>query len=253
MYQVQDLKLLVTMPNSQHKSLDSLSLYNAFRTHSSTDRRLAKALEVLEGAVRLYTPANLAVAFNGGKDATVVVHLARAVVAKYAYENDTSAKLHCLYLLGGDDEFSSVETFVRTQVNDFNLDLVEVCAGFKEGIKLFTKDKSLCTFVMGTRRDDPHGKNMEHFEPSSPGWPRFMRVNPILTWDYHDVWKFLRKFSLPYCEMYDRGYTSIGSVPTTIPNPALCCTDNDGQVSYKPAWMLENASLERAGRISKSK
>ena len=60
---------------------------------------------------------------------------------------------------------------------------------------------------------------------------------------------FLRAFDLPYCALYDGGYTSLGSVPTTSRNPALL---GDGG-AYKPAHLLEDWSLERAGRVSKKK
>ena len=42
------------------------------------------------------------------------------------------------------------------------------------------------------RRGDPNAADQETFCPSSPGWPPFMRVNPILDWSYHDVWSFLQ-------------------------------------------------------------
>lgn len=242
---------------SADHATSALALYEALRARAADDAPLRTALQKLDGALRLYTPRNLAVAFNGGKDATVVMHLARAAVANWARENNCAdSVLHCLYLLpeDGRQEFDRVQRFVQQQVTACSLDVVEVRAGFQEGIRMFnSRQKGTCAFVLGTRRDDPHGKTMEHFEPSTPGWPPFMRVNPILTWDYHTVWAFLRHFNLPYCDMYDHGYTSIGSVDTTVPNPSLAVHAPDGTVSYKPAWQLIDARQERAGRIAKPK
>jgi hypothetical protein len=56
-------------------------------------------------------------------------------------------------------------------------------------------------------------------------WPNCIRAHPILRWDYADVWAYLHGEHLPYCELYDRGYTSLGSTLTTIPHPALCRPD----------------------------
>lgn len=45
-------------------------------------------------------------------------------------------------------------------------------------------------------------------------------------------------------------YTSIGSKHNTRPNPKLAITDDTGNVSYLPAWLLKEGSSERAGRGS---
>ncbi|KAI4963973.1 hypothetical protein ZWY2020_008541 [Hordeum vulgare] len=73
----------------------------------------------------------------------------------------------------------------------------------------------------------------KQFSPSSPGWPPFMRVNPILDWSYRDVWSFLLTCKVKYCSLYDEGDSSTGK-------------------SFRPAYMLSDGRLERAGRAKKT-
>ncbi|CAD7930059.1 unnamed protein product [Amoebophrya sp. A25] len=130
--------------------------------------------------------------------------------------------------------------------------LERTSAGWRDGISSIVeraRPQTLC-FAIGTRKTDPNaGSRPERFEPSS-AWlgpnVTFMRVNPILDWSYHDVWYFLRAFDLPYCALYDQGYTSIGTVKNTRPNEALRISPSD--TDFRPAWTLEDESLERAGR-----
>jgi len=98
---------------------------------------------------------------------------------------------------------------------------------------------------MGTRSTDPRSASLKDFAPTDPGWPQIMRVNPILHWNYEDVWEFILAMKVPYCELYDKGYTSIGAETDTIPNPEL---KNEG--GYDPAYKLLDGTKERAGRLS---
>lgn len=38
------------------------------------------------------------------------------------------------------------------------------------------------------------------------------RVNPIIDWTDEDVWDFIKRYNVPYCELYDCGFKRLGCV-----------------------------------------
>ena len=108
-------------------------------------------------------------------------------------------------------------------------------------------------FILGTRKNDPNAGSQGIYAPSSHYMPPFLRVNPVLNWNYGHVWHFLRTFDLPYCSLYDEGFTSLGTVKDTLPCPALKKDEGGKNGEYWPAYMLKEWDLERAGRIKKPK
>lgn len=37
-------------------------------------------------------------------------------------------------------------------------------------------------------------------------------LNPIIDWSDDDVWEFIKKYKIPYCELYDKGYKRLGCI-----------------------------------------
>lgn len=153
------------------------------------------------------------------------------------------------------------------------------------------KARDIRAIFVGTRRDDPHGPQLSARSWTDKDWPKIERIHPILDWTYSDVWQFLRcphlgtaqetysgsgltreqltkeygvaggaSQGVPYCLLYDQGYTSLGSTFNTLPNPELRIETEQGEQEvevgdarargrWKPAYMLKDATLERAGRV----
>jgi phosphoadenosine phosphosulfate reductase len=43
------------------------------------------------------------------------------------------------------------------------------------------------------------------------------KANPLADWSEREVWAYIRRHGVPYNELHDRGYASIGCVPCTLP------------------------------------
>jgi FAD synthetase len=72
--------------------------------------------------------------------------------------------------------------------------------------------------------------------------------------------QFIRYLEIPYCSLYDEGYTSLGGTLDTHPNPKLAVKDastvsspnstapNRPHAKFRPAYELTDDDEERLGR-----
>ena len=112
---------------------------------------------------------------------------------------------------------------------------------------MFSKSDFNAIFL-GVRKTDPEGKDLTFFKDTTKGWPKATRVFPILNWDYSDIWEYLDKLNIPTCSLYERGYTSIGTIKDSFPNSDLY---DPVSKTYRPARELRDPKDERKGREKK--
>ncbi|XP_064600367.1 FAD synthase-like isoform X2 [Liolophura sinensis] len=213
---------------------------------SQFSQRVRHSVRVVEECLERYRLEEICVGFNGGKDCTVLLHVFYAVVKK-KYP-DFQGKLNSLYIQSK-SPFPEVLQFIQTSKDSYNLNQLSFEGRIKECLgQLQQLHPEIKAVLMGTRETDPYSSHLDAFSMTDQDWPQYMRVNPLLQWGYQDVWKFLRDLSLPYCKLYDRGYTSLGSMDNTHPNPSLQYIDSHGVLRYKPAYQLSEDHRERDGR-----
>ncbi|KAL5135360.1 putative FAD synthase [Glycine soja] len=222
------------------------------------DRRLQtkynNATYVVQRALALYSIEEVAFSFNGGKDSTVLLHILRAGYFLHKKgQNSVNGDLkdfpiRTIYF-ESPCAFPEINSFTYDTAAIYGLQIDTISLDFKSGLEALLKEKPIRAIFLGVRIGDPTAVGQEQFSPSSPGWPPFMRLNPILDWSYRDVWAFLLTCKVNYCSLYDQGYTSIGSIYDTVPNSLLCISNSSNK--FKPAYLLADGRLERAGRAKR--
>jgi FAD synthetase len=229
--------------------------------------QLRVSMGVIEEALQKYSPNEISISYNGGKDCLVMLiavlacfasrfesHAPSEVALESATTNGNTAHddefpetLEALYIVAP-DSFSEVDSFVATSSADYHLQVSRYVLPMRKGLEEFLADRpSVKAIFVGTRRTDPHGQNLKHFDPTDPSWPTVMRIHPVIDWHYTEIWAFIRHLGIPYCCLYDLGYTSLGGTKDTHPNPRLKRSDSEGN-GFRPAYELESDQQERLGR-----
>ncbi|CAM9171503.1 unnamed protein product [Pylaiella littoralis] len=212
--------------------------------------KLAQGLHAVRRALDDFGGGGLAISFNGGKDACVVLYLLLFVLAErdelWRLSSSTTGRERIPVVYFEKEEFPEIEAFIKEVSDSYGFEFLRYAVSYKDGMQNLVDSRGIEGVIMGQRRGDPWTESMDIFTPSTPGWAKFTRVNPALEWKFCDVWRLLRGSGLPYCVLYDQGYTSLGERGDTAKNEALRLPDG----GYRPAYELaeQEEHLERAPR-----
>ncbi len=192
----------------------------------SLREKIQKSNKILQQAFLDHSPRGIVVAWTGGKDSTVLLHMIRelhgGVVPIRVYFNDSGL------------EFPEVLEFIDRYEREWCLDLIRHKHSTKDqkllretvdpliareakvhSIERAITEFDIDAFIVGIRADEHEARSEEKAIAKKHN---HMRYHPIIHFTEEDVWKYIRDFSVPYVSLYDKGYRSLGEKPFTKPS-----------------------------------
>lgn len=193
------------------------------------DKKTKKSKEIILKTLKRFDKNKTAVAWTGGKDSTVLLHIIRECFdGKIPFPvmfNDSTM------------EFEEVYAFIDELKKKWQLNLIKVLHLENElrefhatpeherkrelsrtmkisVIKKALKKYGFEAFVVGIRWDEHKSRAKETYFSKRTS---HTRVHPILHFTESDIWDYIKKFKVPYVSLYDKGYRSLGEKPFTKP------------------------------------
>jgi thioredoxin-dependent adenylylsulfate APS reductase len=200
--------------------------------HEAAERfEHASARELLTWALETFHP-RMAISAAGGVDGMAIVDMAwRIDPTVRVFTLDTGRLPPETYALfeeirdryGIDVEFefperADVEDLVRRNGPNLmyrSLDLRLACCEIRKVRPLTRKLGTLDAWVAGLRREQwKSRRNIAKVELDREHGG-IVKINPLADWTLDQVWDYVRKNEVPYHELFDHGYSSIGCAPCT--------------------------------------
>ena len=185
------------------------------------------AKEVLEHSVERFHP-NLYVATSFQKESSVLVHMLHEIEPEARFFTlDTGLFFPETYAT-----WEALERRFAIEIEVYQGPTVARQAALR-GDELWKRDPAACcrlrkvspledalsgvdAWVSGLRRDQSPGRA----RAPKVAWDErrgVHKVNPLANWTDRDVWGYIFRHDLPYNELHDRGYGSIGCTHCTKP------------------------------------
>ena len=202
--------------------------------HAAADRfEHATAPELLEWALDRFHP-RMAISAAGGVDGMALIDMAWRINPEIrVFTLDTGRLPPETYTLfeeirehyGIAVEFEypdreAVTQLVSTEGPNLmyrSVDLRVACCEIRKVEPLKRKLATLDAWVAGLRREQwKTRKNIAKVEVDRDHGG-IVKLNPMADWKLDEVWDYVRKNEVPYHELFDHGYTSIGCAPCTRP------------------------------------
>jgi phosphoadenosine phosphosulfate reductase len=90
------------------------------------------------------------------------------------------------------------------------------CCGIRKVEPLREALSQVDAWVSGMRRDQSPSRRQTpkfHWDDKHELW----KANPLAEWSEKDVWNYIAENDVPYNELHDRGYSSVGCTHCTLP------------------------------------
>jgi thioredoxin-dependent adenylylsulfate APS reductase len=217
-----------------HEPTVPLLVEEASWVHEAAERfEDAAAPELLAWAMDQFHP-RLAISAAGGVDGMAIVDMAWRINPEVrVFTLDTGRLPPETYALfediheryGIQTEFEYPDTGEVTELISKEgpnlmyrgVDLRLACCNVRKVEPLKRKLATLDAWVAGLRREQwASRKNIAKVELDREHGG-IVKLNPLADWTLDQVWDYVRTNEVPYHELFDQGYTSIGCMPCTRP------------------------------------
>jgi len=176
------------------------------------------AQAVLEQAVAEHHPS-LALACSFQKEETVLIHMLRRIEPEArVFTIDTGVLFEETYATWRElEQRTGVHVEVFDALDPDGLQwTASHCCGDQKVAALGRALDGLDAWVTGMRREQSPTRadaaKIEHDDAHG-----LWKFNPLADWTEKDVWRYVAEHDLPYNPLHDRGYSSIGCAPCTLP------------------------------------
>ena len=234
-------------------SLDPASLPSLASDLASRDPQDIVAL-----ALREYSP-DLALSFSGAEDVVLIDMAVAAGVPFTVFSLDTGRlhpetyqfieKVRTHYgipIETFNPQADVLQALVREKgLFSFYVDGHKECCGVRKVEPLMRALAPLRAWMTGQRRDQSPGTRSQvpvvelDRTFGSPDRP-LVKFNPLSLWTSKQVWAYIRDRDVPYNELHNRGFVSIGCEPCTRPI-------NPGQHERAGRWWWEEETKRECG------
>lgn len=113
---------------------------------------------------------------------------------------------------------AEVEEMVREHgVNLFyqSVENRQLCCNLRKVQPLKRMLSSLDAWITGLRRGQAVTRTVLKKIEIDESFGGIIKLNPLADWSHKDVWDYIHKNNVPYNELHDKGYPSIGCAPCT--------------------------------------
>lgn len=202
----------------------------AKKVKALNNKLMNKTVADLKSFLSTADPDNIFLYFDGGKNSTILLYMLSLLQEEHF---NSDAQVNCVYTQPN----AKVLPFIVNSSQKYNINLIKLSP---VNFKRFFINNPDVVLIKGTRKSDPEAERIfKAFEG-------FQVMNPLVDWGYKDVWDVLRGLYIPYCDLYDRGYSSVCHA-SSKPNPHLKTTGPRKDLDYyRKAYELSDGSLENS-------